>query len=464
VIGILRSERGDRGWRRSAGTAAPYLVGAGCLLVVVTGALAVDAFWLPLPGLSRVTVGLTAAVVVEAAILAGGLVIEVDLPGGGTVALGHALAIAFAVILRPAQFGIVTAAALALSVPVRLSRPDGAIPTPHPVRPSWRTWPNRWLTVLGVARLAAAAAAATAVHSLFRAGPLRSGSGNAFGVLIETLAAGAAYLAIELPTGGAAAWRVRGLDLKQRLAQLGRVAAPRVYAALLCSAALLAIAYEQRGATAALVAGVPLLVTKVSFSRFAEARSIYAQTVRALGILPEVSGLTPLGHSERTAWYAAALTDAYGFDDARAEEVVTAARLHHIGRAFDDAEPDRGDAALDPWQPAVEPELGRAGAGVLRETGFLAGVADLVQAGASPSGGGLDAAIVRVASSFDDLIERHDGALDAVSIGLLCTYVDGPERSLTLTLLQACDADPGLVADARDRGEKGLAPSRAAVR
>jgi hypothetical protein len=57
-----------------------------------------------------------------------------------------------------------------------------------------------------------------------------------------------------------------------------------------------------------------------------------------------------------------------------------------------------------------------------------------------------------VASHFDDLVERHHGALEDASVGLLDAYRNGNERSATLALVEACVADPGLVTGARRRG------------
>src|SRR5581483_5793743 len=61
----------------------------------------------------------------------------------------------------------------------------------------------------------------------------------------------------------------------------------QVDVALLCAAALLAVAAAQKGPAAALVAAVPLLVIRYSFGRYAAARRTYEQAVRALSIVPE---------------------------------------------------------------------------------------------------------------------------------------------------------------------------------
>ena len=68
------------------------------------------------------------------AVLGGFWLIQVDLPDGGTVALGHALAIAFAVILPPVKFAVVTLAGLSLALPLWATRAGVRIRQPGPAR------------------------------------------------------------------------------------------------------------------------------------------------------------------------------------------------------------------------------------------------------------------------------------------------------------------------------------------
>src|SRR5205807_8744158 len=109
-----------------------------------------------------------------------------------------------------------------------------------------------------------------------------------------------------------------------------RLAAP-VYLSLLCAAALLAVAYRRDGVWMALVAVIPLVLTRFAFERYAAAQAAYQQTIKALSIVPEVAGVTPLGHGERSAVYAVALARQLGLNNEAVERVATAARLHHIG-------------------------------------------------------------------------------------------------------------------------------------
>jgi hypothetical protein len=220
----------------------------------------------------------------------------------------------------------------------------------------------------------------------------------------------------------------------------------RVQLSLLSAGALVAVAYDEKGAGATLVAVVPLLVIQFSFTRFARARRTYDQTVRALSILPEVAGLTALGHGERTAIYAGAIAGQLGIDSTSTERIVTAARLHHIGEVSVDDD-NSGRLFGDPS------EIGRAGQAILCETGFLEGVADLVAAIVSEVGAGdaTDVAVVRVASTWDDLVAAGSDLPEA-STELLARHRARAERTAALALVHLCQRHPELVNETRTRG------------
>ena len=342
--------------------------------------------------------GRPAALALAALLVAAGLLLEIDLPWGGRVPLGHALLIALAVLTSPA--GTLLAAA-------------GAIAVVAAVRPRLRE----------LSIVAGGAVAAAAVHGLLELA--LDPHETDVQVLLEVVAVGAAFLAVDLAIG------------RRRIEQV----AP-LYVTLLCAAALLAVAYEQSPALS-LVAAVPLLVTKYSFGRFTQARQTYEQTTQALSLLPEVAGLTPLGHGERTAVYAAALADELGFDAAAVDRVATAARLHHIGH-ISLHEPEERVGPLD------TSELGRVSSELLRETGFLDDVAELVEQ--VQVGGdairGLDAAVIRVCSTLDDLAETDARPFDPFAATLV-RHSDGLERTAAIALLRLHDRRPAIVEEAR---------------
>jgi hypothetical protein len=333
-------------------------------------------------------------------IVTSGLLLEVDLPWGGKVPLGHALLIALAVVAQPAEAAAVGLVGIALAVPFGKRVRD-------------------LLPVL------LAAAAADGVIGLARMVVPDTMAADVEAVL-EVACAGAAYLAVDLVVARRDARRVWPL-----------------YVTLLCAAALLAVAY-QRSPALSIIAAVPLLVTRYSFERFTSAREAYAQTTQALSLLPEVAGLTPLGHGERTAVYATALGEELGLEPARVSRLATAARLHHIGY-ISLHEPEAREAPLD------LAELGKLSGDLLRETGFLADVGELVeQAQSGREVEGIEAAVIRVCSTLDDIA----GALGDVAAAdpfaeALRRHDSGLERTAAIALLRLHDRRPSIVDDAR---------------
>lgn len=327
---------------------------------------------------------------------AAGVWLDVDLPGGGTVPLAYALLVAGIVLLEPG----VAAGAIAGAAVLALLHPDGR------------------RMVLIVAGGGWSACAVSAAYRVLGDGV----SATDLDTLLHVSVVGSAFL---------------GVDALVERRKLRRVAP--VYLTLVCGAALLAIASRQSAALA-LVAIVPLLVTKYSFGRFADIRQTYAQTTKALSLLPEVAGLTPLGHGERTAVYAAALATSMGFDLPDVDRIATSARLHHIGH-ISLHEPEERTGPVD------AEDLQRVSGELLRETGFLDDVAALVERcqDSGPPATELDAAIVRVCSTLDDVVEA--GMIDPFPAVVL-QHPSGLERTAAIALIALNDRRPDLVADA----------------
>ena len=325
---------------------------------------------------------------------AAGVWLDVDLPGGGTVPLAYALLVAGIVLIDPWLATVAVAGAALVSLL-------------HPER-------GRMVLIVAGGGWSACATSWT-YRSLWPAS-------SDLATLLHVLVVGAAFLGVDALVERRA-WR--------------RVTP--VYLTLLCAAALLAIASRNSAALAA-VAVVPLLVTKYSFGRFADIRSTYAQTTKALSLLPEVAGLTPLGHGERTAVYAAALATSLGFDLAGVDRIATAARLHHIGH-ISLHEPEERTGPID------ADELQRVSGELLRETGFLDDVAAIVERcqDLGPPADDMEAAIVRVCSALDDLVEA--GMVDPFS-AVVIDHPSGIERTAAIALLALHDRRPDLVADA----------------
>jgi hypothetical protein len=223
-----------------------------------------------------------------------------------------------------------------------------------------------------------------------------------------------------------------------------------VHLTLACAGILVAVAVDAVGVAMAAVAAFPLLITRFSFARYAGATDTLDQTVQALGLVPELAGLAPLGHSERSAHYARALSRALGLNRAATTRVVTATRLHHIGGVPLDESIDPADATPD--------ELASHGARILRQSGFSPDVADLladaradVLDADAPS---IEAAVVRVAAVFDELVGDDLAAADR-GVALVSGAARDPHsRRAAAALLDLAATRPTFVADAIAAGER----------
>jgi hypothetical protein len=226
-----------------------------------------------------------------------------------------------------------------------------------------------------------------------------------------------------------------------------------VYLTLVCGAALMAVATEQVGVAMATVAAFPLLITRFSFQRYAGASENVRQTVQALGLVPELAGLSPLGHSERTAVYADAICGCLGLPSPAKERVVTATRLARLGSVpFDPVDPDDDSPSPSPTDVATQ------GATILSEAGFPADVAALVNGARAGALDGdaptLEAAVVRVAMTFDEIV-GDDPALADRGLALVTgTALDPHTRRAAAALLELGATRPQLVADAIASGDR----------
>ncbi len=352
-----------------------------------------------------------------ALLLAGALGVRVAVPWGGSVPLGYTLAAALPAL--PSQAGLVLPAAIALVAGTKWVRagPEAA---------------GEVILRLGPPCVAALAAVA-AVDAVAADAP----------VLPRVLAAVVALVAADIAT-------TRRLPPSERLPL---TEALPVYLTLGCGAALVAVATAGFGVVMALVAAFPVLITRFSFQRYAGARETLDQTVQALGLVPEMAGLIPVGHSERAAVYAGAVADTLGLGRGPRHRVVTATRLHHLGGVpYDPGDPD------EPAAPPEPLELAASGARILREAGFPEDVAELVE---QACGGGLEgeapsleAAVVRVAGSFDDVVGDDAGATSRGLAALSAAAGGTHDRRAVAALLQATAAQPDLVPTAVASGAR----------
>lgn len=224
-----------------------------------------------------------------------------------------------------------------------------------------------------------------------------------------------------------------------------------VHLTLACAGILVAVAVDGVGVAMASVAAFPLLITRFAFERHAGATDTLEQTVQALGLVPELAGLAPLGHSERSAQYADALARELGFDRSTTMRVVTATRLHHIGAVPLDLDPDH-PASVTPG------EIAQQGARILREAALPSEIADLLAVANADSLDSpmpsIEAAVVRLASTFDDLVGDDVDAADR-GVALVSSAARDPHsRRVAAALLELFASDPALARNAVAAGDR----------
>ncbi|HEX9528548.1 MAG TPA: HD domain-containing protein, partial [Streptosporangiaceae bacterium] len=130
----------------------------------------------------------------------------------------------------------------------------------------------------------------------------------------------------------------------------------------------------------------PLLVIQFAFRRYAGIRATYLQTVRALAQVTEVGGYVAGGHSRRVSRLALAIGRELGLPEPDLLNLEYAALMHDIGQ-LSLVEPIPGGATLL-VSPADARRIAEFGAEVIRQTGVLHTVAELVRFQSLPAQGG----------------------------------------------------------------------------
>ena len=116
---------------------------------------------------------------------------------------------------------------------------------------------------------------------------------------------------------------------------------------------------------------LPYAFSHTAFVRYDNTRVTYGQTIRALAQIPEVAGLAPRGHSNRTADLAVSVARELGMHPDEVTELEYAALVHDIGR-------------ITLNEPAIlragytDEDVARWGAQIVGEAPHLARVAELV--------------------------------------------------------------------------------------
>jgi hypothetical protein len=150
----------------------------------------------------------------------------------------------------------------------------------------------------------------------------------------------------------------------------------------------------------------PLLVIQFAFRRYAGIRATYLQTVRALAQVTEVGGYVDSGHSRRVSRLALAIGRELGMPEPDLLNLEYAALMHDIGQ-LSLAEPVPGGATLLVSRADAR-RIAEFGAEVIRQTGVLDTVAELVRFQWLPASGSvtppLGSKVIRAANAFDELV------------------------------------------------------------
>ncbi|MDH2427789.1 HD domain-containing phosphohydrolase [Sphaerisporangium sp. TRM90804] len=177
-------------------------------------------------------------------------------------------------------------------------------------------------------------------------------------------------------------------------------------AAVAASGILLALASHSMNLAALLVFAAPLLVTQIAFRKYAGIRATYLQTVRALARVTEVAGYVEPGHSRRVSRLSLAIGRELGMAEPELLELEYAAFMHDIGQlSLRDPIPGGATVLTEAEQARSIAELG---AEVIRKTGVLGRVAEIVRRQVDPFSGPdmppLASRIIKAANAYDDLV------------------------------------------------------------
>jgi hypothetical protein len=212
--------------------------------------------------------------------------------------------------------------------------------------------------------------------------------------------------------------------------------------AVCATGAVMALAVAVVGLWALPVFSLPLLLTQLSFKRYAAVRTTYRQTIVSLARATEIAGYTPAGHARRVAELSRAVGRDLGLTRPELTVLEYAALMHDIGQlSLVDPVPAGATAVL----PAAEQlRIALLGGAVVRQTGVDAAVAVVVERQADPyREQPVAARIVRAVNAYEEKVQGTGpgGPLTALEELRLATAGDyAPEvvESLARVLARDC--------------------------
>jgi hypothetical protein len=171
--------------------------------------------------------------------------------------------------------------------------------------------------------------------------------------------------------------------------------------AVCATGAVMALAVAVVGLCALPVFSLPLLLTQLSFKRYAAVRATYRQTITSLARATEIAGCTPAGHARRVAALSRAVGRDLGLTRPELTVLEYAALMHDIGQlSLVDPVPAGATAVLP---EAEQRRIALLGGAVVRQTGVDAAVAVVVERQADPyREQPLAARIVRAVNAYEE--------------------------------------------------------------
>ncbi|MEU6979906.1 MULTISPECIES: HD domain-containing protein [unclassified Streptomyces] len=225
-------------------------------------------------------------------------------------------------------------------------------------------------------------------------------------------------------------------------------ALPGIGSAVCATGTVMALGVAVAGLWALPVFAVPLLLTQVSYRRYAAVRTTDRQTIASLARATEIAGCTPQGHARRVAELSRAVGRELGLSGAELTVLEYAALMHDIGQLSLVDPVEGGATALLPAEE--QRRIALLGGAVVRQTGVATAVAIVVERQADPyRDQPLPARIVRAVNAYDDLAATTAGgglgALERLRLGTARDYHPDVVESLARVL-------------ARGGAPRGIAP------
>ncbi|MGW2934667.1 HD-GYP domain-containing protein [Streptomyces sp. NPDC001156] len=211
--------------------------------------------------------------------------------------------------------------------------------------------------------------------------------------------------------------------------------------AVCATGAVMSLAVAVVGLWALPVFSLPLLLTQLSYRRYAAVRTTYRQTIASLARATEIAGYTPAGHARRVAALSCAVGRELGLAEPELTVLEYAALMHDIGQlSLIDPVPAGATAAL----PTEEQRrIALLGGAVVRQTGVDAEVAVVVERQADPyREQPVSARIVRTVNAYEEMAREETGpggalrALERLRLGCARDYQPEVVESLARVLHQ----------------------------